>query len=188
MQRPFITGSLAEISLLLVALLCGYFFRTPPFATCRCEVGALLLGVTTVIPLFLFFVYTLHSRFGFFARHERLLESVLRPLMGNWSVPQMAFISLIAGVCEEALFRGFLQGALAVRTGKVPALIVASVLFGLAHPLSRTYILIASVLGVYLGLLWNWTGNLLTPITTHTVYDFLALLYFLKLRQPLHLG
>jgi len=34
-----------------------------------------------------------------------------------------------------------------------------------------------------LGLLWSFTGNLLTPIVTHAVYDFAALIYFLRVRS-----
>jgi len=33
---------------------------------------------------------------------------------------------------------------------------------------------------LFLGLLWIWTGNLLTPIITHAVYDLAALVYFLR--------
>ena len=40
--------------------------------------------------------------------------------------------------------------------------------------------IIAALIGAYLGLLWIWTGNLLTPMVTHAVYDFVALVYFLR--------
>jgi uncharacterized protein len=184
MQLPFITGCLTEVALLLLAMFCGFFLHAPPLATCRWELPAVLLGFAAAIPPLLFFLYTLHSRVEVFVRHTRLLETLLRPLMGTWSVTQLAVISLLAGISEEALFRGFLQGALNARFGQSPAILVASIVFGLAHPLSRTYVVFASLLGVYHGLLWSWTGNLLTPITTHAAYDFLALLYFLRIRRP----
>jgi membrane protease YdiL (CAAX protease family) len=40
--------------------------------------------------------------------------------------------------------------------------------------------IITAFIGLYLGLLWLWTGNLLTPMITHAVYDILALVYFLR--------
>ena len=38
----------------------------------------------------------------------------------------------------------------------------------------------AAVVGIYLGLLWLATGNLLVPIVTHGVYDFAALVWLLR--------
>ena len=35
-------------------------------------------------------------------------------------------------------------------------------------------------MGVYLGLVWEWTGNLLPPVLMHALYDFLVLLYLLR--------
>jgi uncharacterized protein len=52
--------------------------------------------------------------------------------------------------------------------------------FGAAHLLTWTYAIIAAFIGAYLGLLWIWTGNLMTPMITHAVYDFVALVYFLR--------
>jgi membrane protease YdiL (CAAX protease family) len=48
-------------------------------------------------------------------------------------VPAAAVMSLAAAVCEETLFRGVLQQYGADYIGAVPALIVTSLLFGLAH-------------------------------------------------------
>ncbi|MEI6785094.1 MAG: CPBP family glutamic-type intramembrane protease [Verrucomicrobiota bacterium] len=51
----------------------------------------------------------------------------------------------------------------------------------------RTYAIVAALLGVYLGLLWMWTGNLLTPMITHAVYDFATLVYFLRIYRGKYL-
>ncbi len=112
------------------------------------------------------------------------MDSLLRPLFGNWSILQLAIISAIAGLAEEALFRGAIQASLSGRIGSIAGLLLSSVLFGVSHLITRTYAILAGVVGLYLGLLWLWTGNLLTPVVTHAVYDFLALLYFLRLYRP----
>jgi CAAX protease family protein len=91
--------------------------------------------------------------------------------------------SLIAGISEEAFFRGAIQGGLSDRVGLVSALILASGLFGAFHLLSWTYGIIAALIGAYLGLVWIWTGNLLTPMITHFIYDFVALVYFLRIHR-----
>ena len=44
--------------------------------------------------------------------------------------------------------------------------------------------MIAGLIGLYLGWLWMATGNLLVPIVTHTVYDFVVLVYLVKIRTP----
>ena len=56
-------------------------------------------------------------------------------------------------------------------------MIVLSLLFGLAHALTRTYAVLATLVGFYLGFLFWLTGNLLAPILAHAVYDFVALVY-----------
>ena len=112
------------------------------------------------------------------------MEGLLRPLLGNWSVLQLLAISLVAGIAEEAFFRGAVQGSLADRVNVILALVSASALFGALHLLTWTYAIIAAFIGAYLGLLWIWTGNLLTPMVTHAVYDFAALVYFLRVYRP----
>ncbi|MGO8929330.1 MAG: lysostaphin resistance A-like protein [Limisphaerales bacterium] len=105
---------------------------------------------------------------------------MLRPLFGHWSVLQLLVISVIAGISEEAFFRGAIQGSLADRVHVIVAVVLTSALFGAFHLLTWTYAIIAAFIGAYLGLLWIGTGNLLTPMITHAVYDFLALMYFLR--------
>jgi CAAX protease family protein len=93
-------------------------------------------------------------------------------------------ISLLASVCEEVFFRSVFQGGLARHIGTIPALVVASVIFGCFHWVTKTYAVIATLIGAYLGVLWLTAGNLLAPITTHAVYDFAALVYFLSAHRP----
>ncbi len=108
----------------------------------------------------------------------------LVPLFSHASVAQLAVISLAAGLGEELLFRGWVQWSLAELStspaGSWVAVLVAGVLFGLCHWLSATYAVLAALVGVYLGVLLIATENLVAPITTHALYDFLALLYILR--------
>ena len=59
-------------------------------------------------------------------------------------------------------------------------LLISSLLFGLAHAITRTYVILAGLAGVFFGLQWHYTGNLLAPIISHAVYDYLA---FLKIAR-----
>jgi membrane protease YdiL (CAAX protease family) len=180
-ELSFATGCLFELALLVLALLWGWLFHRPAFTDLLWSLKCAGLGVAAALPPFAFFLWTLNSRLPLFSPHRQLLASVLRPVFGKWSILQLLAISLIAGVSEEALFRGALQGSLSDRVGVIGALVLASGLFGACHLLTWTYAIIAALIGAYLGLLWIWTGNLFTPMITHAVYDFAALVYFLRL-------
>lgn len=147
----------------------------------RTEIRWLLLGLGAALPLLMFFHRVMTSRNGPFLPIRRFLELRLRPLMASWSVPQLACISVLAGVGEELLFRGAIQGWASARWGEAAGLVLASGLFGAAHSVNRTYATAAAVVGVYLGTLYQITGGLLGPILTHAVYDFLALVWFLRI-------
>jgi membrane protease YdiL (CAAX protease family) len=45
------------------------------------------------------------------------------------------------------------------------------------------YLVLAGLIGLYLGGIWLATGNLLVPIIAHAMYDFVALVYFVKTRK-----
>ncbi|MGO1501898.1 MAG: lysostaphin resistance A-like protein [Marinobacter sp.] len=98
----------------------------------------------------------------------------------SWRV--LFLLSVFAGVGEELLFRGAVQGWLAAHTDTTTALLVASVLFGLVHYVSFTYFIIATGLGLVLGLAYAITDSLLLAMVWHGVYDMIAL--FCLLRFP----
>ena len=62
-------------------------------------------------------------------------------------------------------------------------LLAAAFLFGLLHLLTPVYGLMAALIGLYLGWLWMASGNLLVPITVHAAYDFIALVYLVRIRK-----
>jgi hypothetical protein len=179
-KLSFSAGCVFELALLVFAVLWGWLFHRPALLDLHWSLTSALIGIVAAIPPFLFFLWTLNSSLHAFARHKQLMESLLRPLFGNWSIPRFAVISVCAGISEEAFFRGAVQASLADRVGMSVALVLASVLFGAAHLITWTYAIIAAFIGAYLGLLWICTGNLLTPTITHAVYDFVALVYFLR--------
>ena len=137
-----------------------------------------MLGIIAVVPLFAFLVWVAKSRSKLMVEHRILVRTLIRPLASDWSILQIAALSVCAGIAEEAFFRGAIQASLDGRIGEKLALVVASIAFGVVHPITRTYAVAATLIGAYLGGLFVWTGNLLVPIVCHAVYDFGALLYF----------
>ena len=180
----FFAGCLLESGLLVLALLWGRLSHRAALGDLHWSVKDALLGIGAAIPPLVFFLWTLNAKVRVFSQHRHLLETMLRPLFGKWTVWELATISVLAGVCEEAFFRGAIQGSLAERVGLALALALGSAAFGAAHLITWTYAIIAAFIGAYLGLLWIGTGNLLAPMVTHAVYDFAALIYFLRVHRP----
>ena len=90
-------------------------------------------------------------------------------------------IAVAAGLGEEFLFRWSFQGGL-VTIGWHPlsALVVASLFFGLCHFLSALYALYATLAGLILGWLMQWSGSVWPGVAAHALYDFAAILYLVR--------
>jgi membrane protease YdiL (CAAX protease family) len=169
-----------EAVVLLVAFLVGYVLDTSPFGSF--EIGWVAAGVAALalLPLGLLGWWSLRSRLAFLVKLRGLVFARVVPVLAGTSTLRILLLSLAAGICEEALFRGVLQTALANGTGPVAALAVVSLLFGLLHPVSPAYIVLAACLGAYLGGLLIVTSNLFVPIAVHAAYDFMAITLLLR--------
>lgn len=90
--------------------------------------------------------------------------------------------SVVAGVAEEAGFRGYMQAPIERRHGALVAILLVGIVFWLAHSmqylgnarlllLHAWFYLAASAL---LGILAHWTGSILSCIVLHTALDVLG--------------
>jgi uncharacterized protein len=188
-ERFALAATLFEATLAILAVAIGWLVGHPPAATFQPSGAALAWGLAATVPALGLLWTCLQCPWGSLARLARLTDRQLVPLFRRSTLVELAAISLVAGIGEEMLFRGLIQGGVADWIGG-PAgfwigLAAGSLAFGMAHPLSITYVLLTGLVGLYLGWLWTATGNLLAPITTHAAYDFLALLYLARIRRPL---
>ena len=110
---------------------------------------------------------------------ERQMQG-LYEFAAGYSPAVLILLSLLAGIGEELLFRGALQGWLMAHTDAVTAVMVASVLFGLVHYVSFTYFLVATGLGVILGTAYVLSESLAMVMIWHAVYDMIALYCLLR--------
>jgi membrane protease YdiL (CAAX protease family) len=101
-----------------------------------------------------------------------VLESGLGP---GLTTAEVLVLALGAALSEELFFRGVVQAEL--------GLPVASLLFGLLHPLGLAYVVWATVAGVGLGVLCTMTGSLVAPAAAHGTYNLLALVYLRRRSQ-----
>lgn len=173
-----------ELGLGVLALPLGWLFHVDPFAGLRVGWGTTAWGVVACLPLVALLPWLVRSRWKPVADIRELLERDFLPLFARSRSVDLALVAAAAGLGEELLFRAVLQTAAAVAVGPVPALVGASVLFGLAHAVTRAYAVLATLVGAYLGGLYLWTGELWLPVLAHALYDLVALRVLLARMRP----
>ncbi len=177
----FASALVVELGLLMLALLVGWFLDPSPLEQIQANTADLLYGLLACVPLLVGLVAMTHYPWGPLGRLDAFVRRNVIPLFAECRLWQIAAIALLAGIGEEALFRGVIQAGIGQYFGSPAwALAIASLLFGLAHLVTPTYAVLAGLIGAYFGWLLLTTGNLLTPIVAHAAYDFAAILYLLR--------
>ena len=139
-------------------------------------------GIAACAPLAALMLVVAYVPLEPFQRFNQLVETSVTPLFRDCNWRQLALISALAGFGEEWFFRGVLQRGLIPYLGPLAACFTAACLFGLAHAVSTLYGLLATLIGLYLGWLWQATDNLLPPMLAHGLYDFIALIFLTRVR------
>lgn len=128
----------------------------------RRGLGEYLLYAVVAVPLGLWL--------GFLHLHA-ILPSPL-PLIGAF-----VFTFVFIAIPEELFFRGWLQNLLERRMGRIAALLVTAVLFGLSHWNKRAvhfnwrYVLMAAVAGIFYGRAWWAQRRVGASALTHASVD-----------------
>jgi membrane protease YdiL (CAAX protease family) len=102
-------------------------------------------------------------------------EKALRGLRGPLLAVAILIIGVIGPVAEELLFRGYVQSRLRRRWGVVPAVIIASVLFGLLH-FDLVHSTFAFGLGLALGYATERSGSIWPAVWAHAVNNTISVL------------
>jgi membrane protease YdiL (CAAX protease family) len=95
---------------------------------------------------------------------------------GRMEIALWVMLSITAGICEEAVYRGYLQKQFMALTSSVPAGIILSALaFGLAHSYQGfTRVLTIGVMGAMGGILAYWCRSVRPGMIAHATQDVLA--------------
>ena len=137
---------------------------------------ALLLGLTAV-----------YSTFNVSTPQTDLVEDGLKnPELALYLIP---LTYIFVGPGEELLFRGAVQGMLGEAYSRVPAIVIASIIFAFAHTMNVlsasptqivAYLFIIFSLSLLLGALYELTDNIVVPMFVHGTYNSLTflVLYF----------
>jgi hypothetical protein len=172
-----------EGGLALLAALLAWWAELPWADKLRGPGPALGWGVAATLPMCLAMWTAERVEFPPFVRLRKIVDQFVVPLFASCSHLDLLLISMLAGLGEEALFRGVIQERLHTAAGPFWAIAVASILFGLAHLITPTYAVLATGIGVYLGWLYFYFDSLLVPMTAHALYDFVALVYLTRRKR-----
>src|SRR5699024_8812675 len=181
-QRSILPAALlAQTAVVALAVLLAWLAGLQPWRHSDYSLRAVSLAVAATVPLAGIFLLVPADKYWRWAREMQAVATRLAALLFAGRVPgAIVAVSVLAGVGEELLFRGVIQTWLGQQTSPAIGLIGASVLFGLAHAVSRSYAVLTAVVGAYLGLLYHWSGNLFIPVVVHALYDSLPLHYSLR--------
>lgn len=142
-------------------------------------------GVAATAPLLLGLAWCLRTTWPPVVQLVRIVEQRVAPLFAGSGPVVLVVVALLAGLSEEALFRGVVQTALAAHLPPLAAVAVTAALFGVAHWITPTYAFLAGIVGAYLGALFVLSGNLLVPVVAHALYDVVALVLLVRVKPTL---
>jgi len=130
--------------------------------------GAIGIGIGVGVALLSSLIYEVWESYRIAA--QEYLEMVLKPL----KPVDLIWLGLLPGLSEEMLFRGVALPALGMNG---IALIISSVVFGALHMASAkhlSYTVWAIAVGMMLGAVTMYTGNLLSAIVAHVLTNSLS--------------
>lgn len=168
-RRDFLALALLfEGSLAGLAAGLGWWFQIDPLAQLNWDVRAAGWGLAAAVPMFCLFLLGDRFPVGPLRVIKQFLHEMLGPSLAACRWYDLLSVALVAGAGEELLFRGVLQ--------PLTGLVWSNILFGLAHSITPLYAVLAGLIGLYLGWVFETSGSLLAPILAHGLYDFFAFL------------
>ncbi|MFO0897176.1 MAG: CPBP family glutamic-type intramembrane protease [Pirellulales bacterium] len=173
-----------EAGLAVLALGLGWLLGHPALETARVDAKGFGLGVAATLPMLLGLWGCLRAQISSPsedppARRRIAAAAVCWQLAGRGG-PGLGPRRAGRGDALPRRAAAGNRGAGARAAGMWLGLLGASLLFGLAHAVTKTYVVLAGLVGLYLGGLWLWSGNLVAPIVAHGLYDFIAILWLLR--------
>ncbi len=138
----------------------------------------------TTLPLAILLGLTLHPMYVLLAEWisytypiSEQAAAAMKPFADQvTSAPWLSVVFLMAlvpAVCEELAFRGFIFGGLVRERGRLRAVVVTALMFGISHGVLQQSIA-ATVMGVLLGWVALRTGSVLPGILIHFTNNALS--------------
>lgn len=182
-QRPLTGAVIFQGALIPLALVLALVFGLSPWNELRISFNALLIACLATLPPLALAWWLSRWSYRWVSDLAERVQDILAILFRGAGQGAVIIVSLLAGFGEELLFRGVLQAGLEAWLGATAGLLLASLVFGLVHAITPAYFILATLMGLYLGLLYQLTGNLLIACLVHALYDWAAITWYLRRRQ-----
>ena len=94
-------------------------------------------------------------------------------------IDMISVILVFTSICEEVYWRGFIQHNLQKSMNQYLAILMTSFLYSTIHiwTLNTSLIMIAFIMGFLWGFLYNKTRSIISPISSHILWDELIFVY-----------
>jgi membrane protease YdiL (CAAX protease family) len=169
-----------DIAFVVVAVYCarlgGRAVRSWQFGLRAPGVGWPMAGGLILLLLIVFIVLSAVWSEAVNPGREKLLEQLGSNEGTALLVLSAGLTCVVAPICEEFLFRGYIFTALRNWHGTLPAALITGVIFGGVHAGSAPALDLVplAALGFGLCLLYRYTGSLYTSIAAHSLNNSLA--------------
>jgi membrane protease YdiL (CAAX protease family) len=166
----------------VIAVAMAQWFELPLRTRLVLDQWVAIRSILASLPMLVFLWFAMRSDWRPLVGIRWQVSRMVREMFGGVSWWGLAAVSIAAGFGEELLFRGALQPVAERWWGASVGLIVVSVIFGALHAMSRTYFVLATAVGLYLGWLAQHYEDLLAPVFVHSVYDLAAIVALIRVR------
>ena len=162
------------------------------------EIGIFILGLIILTPLLQSYLFLqnvlletvsnyspiLKKAMNMLDELDKMIEQTYGELLKATSLFEASFVifvvAVIPAVCEEVLFRGFVQKSFEQKFKPYFSIFITSLFFGLYH--FNPYGLVALIaLGFYFGYAAYVSNSIFIPMVLHFINNFLAVLAFMVL-------
>lgn len=184
-------GPASILGELLVAVLpLGYMLARKIDVRSYVSVGikpkTILLGIAVGAALFFFDVFIANLLVAVFGTSQAVEESnkIVTDLAGSsLGLVSILITPILAGVCEEFTFRGFLLNAIDRKYSFVPALLISSLAFGLFHfDPQFVWTIGAFLIGLMFGYVYHRWHSLTVSAAAHATLDLVIVAITLLIR------
>ncbi len=165
--------------LVLALVIVGVRLHGSPLSAIFGERWRSLRQVFTDVGIALVFLIVSTIVLSVFGSHDKGIDPATSFLFprGGAEISMWILVSLTAGICEEALFRGYLQRQFTAFTKSAAVgIALSAAAFGAAHAYQGwRHVAQISMLGVMLGVLAYWRRTVRPGMISHAAQDMLAI-------------
>jgi membrane protease YdiL (CAAX protease family) len=171
----------------------GYIirFRIPKIE----EIFLFLIGIAILTPLIQYYLiiqsylvdlWSTNSSFihllkSYLDKVNDMVDKTYGNLLSPRSIIDGLFVvivvSVVPAICEEIMFRGFIQKSFEFKLKPFNAALITAIFFGIYH--FNPYALVPLILiGLYFGFAAYMSNSIFVPISLHFINNFIAVLFY----------